>query len=252
MKRLRPLLTLGLLLAAAPVAAQTATESAAVTKSGTVRVVASATTTVKPDLAEIDLGVTTEKPTAAAATSENARKMEQIVAAMKKEAGQGGEVKTVGFNLGTRYGQPRPNSDQPTVVGYTVTSTVRVRTADVNSVGRILDAAFKLGSNNVQRVAFLLKDQEPAQTEALKQATAKARGRHRHGHGAGPEGGTRADDQRGLRRAAASPGGRGGGPAEDEQGGVDAHRGRHARGGRHRHRRVRAEPLTGAHLAPQA
>jgi uncharacterized protein YggE len=103
--------------------------------------------------------------------------MEQIVAAMKKEAGAGGEVKTVGFNVGTRYGQPRPNSDQPTVVGYTVTSTVRVRTNDVNGVGRILDAAFKLGSNNVQRVAFLLKDQEPAQSEALKQAAAKARGR---------------------------------------------------------------------------
>ena len=58
-----------------------------------------------------------------------------------------------------------------------MTSTVRVRTGDVNAVGRILDAALKLGSNNVQRVAFLLKDQEPAQTEALKQATAKARGR---------------------------------------------------------------------------
>jgi uncharacterized protein YggE len=52
-----------------------------------------------------------------------------------------------------------------------------VRTADVKGVGRILDVALKLGSNNVQRVAFLLKDQEPAQTEALKQAAAKARGR---------------------------------------------------------------------------
>jgi uncharacterized protein YggE len=173
MKRL--LLILALLLATAPATAQPAGDSAA--KPATVRVVASATTTVKPDLAEVDLGVSTDKPAAAAATSENARKMEQIVAAMKKEAGAGGEVKTVGFNVSTRYGQPRPGSDQPTVVGYTVTSTVRVRTNDVNGIGRILDAAFKLGSNNVQRVAFLLKDQEPAQTEALKQATAKARGR---------------------------------------------------------------------------
>jgi uncharacterized protein YggE len=172
MKRL--LLTLALLLAGTPAAAQPAGDSA--TKPATVRVVASATTTVKPDLAEIDLGVSTDKPTAAAATSENARKMEQIVAAMKKEAGAGGEVKTVGFNVGTRY-DPRPESDHRAVVGYTVTSTVRVRTADVKAVGRILDAAFKLDSNNVQRVAFLLKDQEPAQTEALKQAAAKARGR---------------------------------------------------------------------------
>ena len=50
--------------------------------------VSSASTTVKPDLAEIDLGVSTEKPTAGAAASENARAMAQIVAAMKKEAGR--------------------------------------------------------------------------------------------------------------------------------------------------------------------
>jgi uncharacterized protein YggE len=169
-------LLLFLLLASGPVAAQPVADTT-LTKPGTVRVTASATTTAKPDLAEIDLGVSTDKPTAAAAIAENARKMEQIVAAMKKDAGAGGEVKTVGFNVETRYGQVRPNSDRPTVIGYTVTSTVRVRTADVNAVGRILDGAFKLGSNNVQRVAFLLKDQEPAQTEALKQAAAKARGR---------------------------------------------------------------------------
>jgi len=105
MKPVRPLLTLGLLLTAAPVAAQPVGDS---TKPATVRVVASATTTVKPDVAEVDLGVSTDKPTAGAATSENARKMEQIVAAMKKEAGQGGEVKTVGFDVSTRYGRPRP------------------------------------------------------------------------------------------------------------------------------------------------
>jgi uncharacterized protein len=175
MKPLRPLLTLGLLLAAAPVAAQPAGDS---TKPATVRVVTSSTTTVKPDVAEVDLGVSTEKPTAGAATSENARNMEQIVAAMKKEVGQGGEVKTVGFDVSTRYGRPRPDGSQlAVVVGYTVTSTVRVRTGDVNGVGRILDAAFKLGSNNVQRVAFLLKDPEPAQTKVLEQAAAKARGR---------------------------------------------------------------------------
>jgi uncharacterized protein YggE len=174
MKRLHLLI---LLLLASPAAAQTATDSTTATKAGTVRVVSSASVTVKPDLAEIDLGVSTEKPTAGAAASENARAMAQIVAAMKKEAGTGGEVKTVGYFVNPRYGEPKPNSDRQPVVGYTVTSTVRVRTGDVNAVGRILDAALKLGSNNVQRVAFLLRDQEPAQTEALKQATAKSRGR---------------------------------------------------------------------------
>jgi uncharacterized protein len=146
---------------------------------GTIRVVAEATTVVKPDLAEVDLGVTTEKPTAAAATAENARKMDQIVDALKKEAGAGGEVKTVGFNVSARWGEhrPGPQQSQPAITGYIVNNTVRVRLTDVNAVGRVLDRAFKLGANNVQRVAFTLKDREPAQTEALRAATAKARGR---------------------------------------------------------------------------
>jgi uncharacterized protein YggE len=173
---------LGLLLAAGPSRAADAAPSP-VQPPGTVRVVADATVMVKPDLAEVDLGVTTEKPTAAAATSENARKMDQIVEALKKEAGPGGEVKTIGYDLGTRWGEPRPNpagSNLPprqSIVGYVVTNTVRVRMADVNGVGRVLDRAFKLGANTVNRVSFTVKDREPAQTEALRAAAAKARAR---------------------------------------------------------------------------
>ena len=63
------------------------------------------------------------------------------------------------------------------MVGYIARNTVQVRTADVAGVGRLLDLAFKLGANTVDRVAFTLVDQEPARTEALRAATAKVRPR---------------------------------------------------------------------------
>jgi uncharacterized protein YggE len=44
-------------------------------------------------------------------------------------------------------------------------------------VGQLLDQAFKLGANTVDRVAFTLKDYEPAQTETLRAAAGKARAR---------------------------------------------------------------------------
>jgi uncharacterized protein YggE len=143
----------------------------------TIRVVAEASAVVKPDLAVLELGVTTDKPTAEAATAENARKMEAIVAALKKEVGAGGEVKTVGFNVFPRYGEPRRGEAQPPIASYMVSNTVRVQAPDVSAAGRIIDRAFKLGANTVNRVTFTLKDPEPAQTEALRAAAAKARAR---------------------------------------------------------------------------
>lgn len=53
---------------------------------GTIRVVGEATVTAKPDMAELDLGVVTEAPTANAAAAENSKKMERILAALKKDS----------------------------------------------------------------------------------------------------------------------------------------------------------------------
>jgi uncharacterized protein YggE len=141
-----------------------------------IQVQTEATTAARPDLAEIDLGVTTDRPSAAAATAENARRMEQLIAGLKKEGGPGAEVRTVGYSLGPRYGRPGPG--QPSkIIGYTASNVVHVRTGEVAAVGRLLDQAFKLGANTVDRVNFTLKDPEPARTEALRLATAQARGR---------------------------------------------------------------------------
>ena len=57
---------------------------------GTIRVVGEATVTAKPDMAELDLGVVTESATAEAAGADNAKKMDRILAALKKEIGAGG------------------------------------------------------------------------------------------------------------------------------------------------------------------
>jgi uncharacterized protein YggE len=141
----------------------------------TIRAVGDATVPVKPDLALIDVGVTSQAPTAAAAAADNARKMDRIVAALKKEAGNGGEVKTSGYSVSATYGQPKPGQDRAPIVGYQVSNVVQVRLPDVQAVGRVLDAAIRLGANEVRQVSFSIKDPEPAHAEALKAATLKAR-----------------------------------------------------------------------------
>jgi uncharacterized protein YggE len=176
MTRTSTLFLTTLALAAPALAAEPAPAPAAPAPS-TVRVQAESTLEVKPDLAEVAVGVTTEKPTAAAAGAENAAKMAKIIEALKKEVGAGGEVKTGNFNVSPRFGEPKPGRDVQPIVGYIVSNTVVARTRDVNAAGKLLDRAFQLGANNVERVSFNLKDPEAAQLEALKAAAAKARAR---------------------------------------------------------------------------
>ncbi len=144
---------------------------------GTIRVVGEATVTAKPDLAELDLGVVSEAKTAEAAAAENAKKMDRLIEALKKELGAGGEVKTVGYLVTQRYGEPKPNERQPVIVAYVVTNVVRARINDVKAAGKIVDLGLKNGANEVQRLVFTLKNPEPVQAEALKAAATKARTR---------------------------------------------------------------------------
>jgi uncharacterized protein YggE len=159
-------------LAAAAVAAP-ATPSA----QSSIRVVAQATVMAKPDRADLELGVTTAKKTATAATAENDRKMERVVAALKKEVGADGEIKTATLNVSPRFAEARNDQASPPILGYTVTNTVSVRVTDIKAVARILDRAFEAGANTVEHVEFTMKDPEAAQNEALRAATTKARAR---------------------------------------------------------------------------
>src|SRR5688500_6564749 len=92
---------------------------------GTIRVVGEATVTAKPDLVELDLGVVSEAPTAEAAAADNNKKMERLLAALKKEVGAGGEVKTVGYLVTHRLGEPKRGERHQPIIGYTVTNVVR-------------------------------------------------------------------------------------------------------------------------------
>jgi uncharacterized protein YggE len=71
----------------------------------TIRVVTEATVSAKPDQAELELGVTTDRPTARAAVAENNQRMSQVVAALKKELAADGEMKTSEVNVRARFGE---------------------------------------------------------------------------------------------------------------------------------------------------
>jgi uncharacterized protein YggE len=139
-----------------------------------IRVSAEAVVPVDPDRAEIDLGVVTEARTAQAAGSQNAQRLEAVLAALRKLLGPDARIKTVSYALNPVYTRPKPDG-HPAIVGYTAANTVRVTTDDLAQVGRIADTAMESGANTIHRLVFTLKDEPAAIAQALGQAAAQAR-----------------------------------------------------------------------------
>jgi uncharacterized protein YggE len=133
-----------------------------------------ATVVVEPDLAEIDLGVTTQAKTAVEAAEENARRLSKVVAEVKTLLDRGDELKTTGYSLSPEYRYPS-RGGQPEIVGYTATNIVRVKTQRLDLVGKLIEAGMRSGANRIHRLVFSLKDEQAAQERAIHQAALKAK-----------------------------------------------------------------------------
>jgi uncharacterized protein len=127
----------------------------------------------EPDQAQIDIGVVTQARSAPEASKENAERLSRVLAEVKKILGKGDEVKTSGYSLTPNYRYPQ--GGKPEIVGYTASNTVRIKTNTLDLVGRLIDGSMQAGANNVNRLVFTLKDEQGAQLEALRQASAKAK-----------------------------------------------------------------------------
>jgi uncharacterized protein len=140
----------------------------------TLQVEGSAQVEATPDRARISFAVETEAESAQEAGTENARLMEQIVAAVQEADLPGLRVETSGYQLQPRY-QTTGEDRVPRIVGYTARNTLRVTVDDVGGVGSLVDRALGAGANRVAALNFELQDPEPYRLEALREAVEKAR-----------------------------------------------------------------------------
>jgi uncharacterized protein len=127
-----------------------------------------------PDRVYIDIGVTTQARDSEAAVSQNATRLAAVIAAVKRGAGPGTQLTTTEYSISPIYHYPR-DGGTATLAGYTASNVVRIRLDDLERIGRVIDAATRAGSNNVQDIRFALRDEQAARTEALRQAALNAR-----------------------------------------------------------------------------
>ena len=139
-----------------------------------IRVTGEATVTVKPDQALIDLGVITQAQTAQAATSQNAQRLDTVLSELRKILGAGADIKTVNYSVTPIYRYPKEGGN-PTVSGYSASNTVQIKLTDLAKIGQVIDLATQSGANTIQRLHFMLKDEQNIQTQALREAAARAK-----------------------------------------------------------------------------
>lgn len=139
-----------------------------------ITVVGDSQTKVAPDTAVVTFSVVTQGSQALGAQQENARKSEAVKQAVEAIAGAGNkiEVKTSNYNLSPE--QDYYSGKMPKIVGYEVKNSVMVSVGDLNQVGAVIDAATKAGANSVEGISFVVREDSPAQGEALALATRQA------------------------------------------------------------------------------
>jgi uncharacterized protein YggE len=130
--------------------------------------------TAAPDIAYVNLGVTTEHKDAAAALSSNTSAMDKVISAIKAAGVAADDLQTTGYSIYPKYNYIRETGESE-IVGYTVNNSVRVTIRDISKVGKILDTASRNGANNSGGISFGLSDYDKHYNEALKKAVQSAK-----------------------------------------------------------------------------
>lgn len=138
-----------------------------------ISVSAQGSTRVTPDRATIQIGVQTRGATAAAASAENARVAQRVIAAIKAVGIGAEQISTVNYSVNPEY--RHIENRRPEVTGYTVHNTVVVDVRQIDQVGRVIDASLGAGANMINSLDFYASNTEEARRTALAAAVAKAR-----------------------------------------------------------------------------
>jgi hypothetical protein len=136
--------------------------------------VGDASVSVPPDMARVDLGVSTQAATAQDATQQNATQASAVITALQTLLGASASIKTISYSVSPVYNNPPPGQNA-TIIGYTVTNIVEATLTDLTQVGKVIDTAIQSGANRVQGISFGLQDRTAPVAQALKLAAARAR-----------------------------------------------------------------------------
>ena len=168
--RFLPTTALMLALALPPMAMAQDTAPTLITVTG------ESTAQAAPDLATVDLGVTTEAPTAAEALAANTTAVNAIMGRLSKAGIEGRDIQTSNLSLNPNWSGTADGTGS-VISGYMAMNMLSVRVRDLGTLGTVLDAVVTDGANTLNGIVFGLQDPKPVMGAARKAAVEDARAR---------------------------------------------------------------------------
>lgn len=128
--------------------------------------------TITPDLALVQFGLETTKPTAQAAHQENASIFTKISEALKGLKVDEKDIQTVAFNTSPVYDW---TNNKQELKGYRVEQIIQVKYRKMNEIGVLLDKASQAGANRVDHIQFTTEKMDEYRIQAMEKAMDNAR-----------------------------------------------------------------------------
>jgi hypothetical protein len=131
------------------------------------------TATTVPDIVDIQLGVDALSDNPQGAVSENAAKMNAIMAVMEEMGIAPEDIQTIYYNMWVEdiYDQ---NGQLTGEKRYRVTNQVNVRLRQLDQLGALLEDAIGAGATNINGITFGVADTTELEQTALQNAIANA------------------------------------------------------------------------------
>jgi uncharacterized protein len=142
----------------------------------TITVTGTGRASVRPDVADLRLGVTITEPTVGAARDGSAKALSGVIARLKTLGIADRDLQTSMVAVQPQYDYSQ-QSAPPRLVGYQFTNLVAATIREIDKVGDAIDGALGAGATTVDQIAFRVEDQSAAEAEAREAAVADARAR---------------------------------------------------------------------------
>lgn len=132
--------------------------------------------TAIPDIATVNVGLSTENKVVADAQTQNSVKFNKILSDLQNLGVKAEDIQTTDYSINPVYDY-KPDTGQ-TLRDYQVTQSVTVKIRDLTKISDVLSLAGQNGANNVSGINFTIDDPEKlkqqAREEALRNAQMKA------------------------------------------------------------------------------
>ena len=149
-------------------AADATTPEHTISVTGTGRVI------LAPDVADLHLGVTIQRPTVKAARADAAAAMTAVIAALKGAGIADKDIQTSAISLQPQYDYST-NGSQPRLTGYYFSNSVSATVRNLDKLGDAIDGGLAAGATTLDSVVFRVDDQTKAESQARTAAMADAK-----------------------------------------------------------------------------